>query len=134
MLNNLATTVATPRKCPGRNSPHNCSDMPVTSTKARCARGYISPGGCEDQCYFAPAAKIQVGCQIPRIAIVVFLTIELDRVDKDADHHGIAFGMRPVYQSAVALVQRAHRGDEADLRSALPEILAERSNFGNGRG
>jgi hypothetical protein len=33
MWNSLATTVATPSKCPGRNSPHRMREMPGTSMR-----------------------------------------------------------------------------------------------------
>ena len=38
------TTVATPRKCPGRRAPQSPSESPLTSTKVWCPGGYIAPG------------------------------------------------------------------------------------------
>ena len=42
MLNSLATTVQTPRKCPGRDAPHKPRDSFSSTTATLLSDGYMS--------------------------------------------------------------------------------------------
>lgn len=43
-LNNLASTVQTPEKCPGRDAPHSVADKKLSSTVMLRSPEYISSG------------------------------------------------------------------------------------------
>src|SRR5207244_9002489 len=49
-----------------------------------------------------------------RVALEILLRAELQRIDEDAQHHAIGMIPGAVHEAQVALVERAHRGDEPD--------------------
>ena len=60
-----------------------------------------------------PIAKLTVRVEPARIAPQIVLTIELQRVDEDADDHRLTLVPRLFNQPDMARVQRAHRGHQA---------------------
>ena len=109
MLNSFATTVATPRKCPGRNMPQRCSDTPATSTNVLAACGYISSSRRrENEIHAARGAELQVLRHVDSVGFIIVAPVELNRIDEDADHHDMTIGAGPLHQRAMPGVQSAH--------------------------
>ena len=116
MANSLRTTVATPRKWPGRLAPSRMSERPGTSTKvAGALPGYIVCGvGREDDVGAGPGADFVVGFGGPGIAGEILVRAELGRVDEDRDDDEPGLGAAAFDEPGVAGVQGAHRRDQAD--------------------
>ena len=122
MANSLATTVATPSKCPGRAAPSQDSLTPRTVTVAEGGSGhvgYISETlGTKTTSTPAALARIEVALERPRVVRDVVGVTELQRVHEDAHRDAVALATRPCHERAMPFVQRAHGRDQADAGAA----------------
>src|SRR4030095_4878338 len=76
-------------------------------------------------------AEREIVVERARVLRQVVGAVELQRVDEDADDGPSAFAPGTSDQPSVAVVQRAHGGDESDTRPPPPrfiEALPERGN------
>ena len=60
----------------------------------------------------------------------IFLPVELQRIDEDADNQARALAARPVDQPGMTGVQRSHCRNQTDWSSLTPasSLLAQRAN------
>ena len=56
----------------------------------------------------------EVGVEVAGVALQVLLGAELQRIEEDRDQRAVGFGAGTAQQRQVAVVQRAHGGDESD--------------------
>ena len=70
--------------------------------------------------------RLEVGAEVARVLVEVFVGAELQRVDEDRDDHGVGELPCAVDEGEVALVQRAHGRNECD--GAAGELLAQRGD------
>ena len=132
--NSLATTVATPRKCPGRDAPSQPSAGPAATIVVAPSPGTsFRPRAARPERH--PRRRGSPGHR-PRRADSgsVLGRSELHRVDEDRGHRRRLAGRGRDHQRAMALVQRAHRRHEAKP-PAVARIAAQalRSSEGCGR-
>ena len=119
-MSSLATTVATPRKWPGRDAPSRRLLKPSTSTNVAAPVGIqLFDRGSEDDVGAFGFGERAVGVEGARIAGEVFVGAELGGVDEDADGDESARFARGANQRGMARVQRAHGGDKADGIAAV---------------
>ncbi len=136
MANSLATTVATPSKCPGRDAPSQTSLTPCTLTAVDgCSGhvGYISRTlGTNTTSTPTSSQHAQVALECPWIVRDVLGVAELQRVDEDAHHDGVALGPRPGHERKVSLVQGTHGRHQADAGAACACRIELRAAGGDG--
>ncbi|MCZ7588060.1 MAG: hypothetical protein M5U27_04200 [Gaiella sp.] len=77
-------------------------------------RVHLVRGRREDDVDARVASDLEVSCLVARVAVQIGGLPELGGVDEEAHHDGVAPSTRGGEQRAVARVQRAHRGHEAD--------------------
>ena len=115
MWNSFDTTVSTPAKWLGRTAPSSSAASGPGVTIVSAPAGYMSstPGG-EHQLDTLLAAGLEIGLERAGVAVEIFVRPELEWVDEDRDRDdgGARHPPRVPDQLPVALVQRAHRGDE----------------------
>ncbi len=102
MLKSFSTTVATPRKCPGRNAPSRM-----------CWRSDV---------HAHVFHHFRIGLQGARIALEILLRPELDPVDEYADDGARRAMLRQAHQLDVARVEIAHGRDEDVVGLALQPL------------
>ena len=76
--------------------------------------------GGEDEVDARLAGQAQVALLVARVAVEVLVRAELGRVDEEAHHDDVALGAGGAQQRDVALVEEAHRRDEADRAAFAP--------------
>ncbi len=131
----MATTVATPSKWPGRAAPSSgWAIAPTVTVVSKPARVDLPGGRGEDQVDALLLAHLEVAGLVPRVLRVVRRNGELARVDEDRDHGRAVGGPCLADQRAVALVQPAHRGDEADRPRDAVEGVTQRGSGSNDPG
>ena len=116
MLNSFNTTVATPRKCPGRKVPSHGS-----ATFGGWIELVGTGGEHEVDAQFAQRCAILF--ERARIPAIVFVGAELRRIDENADHRSAAVFQTAADQRQMARVQRAHGRDEADAHSLAAQMI-----------
>ena len=119
-LNSLATTVATPSKCPGRAAPSSPSLTPATDMLVAKPSGYIVSTGGQPQQVAARPRPASACRRSPRAGIAARSSpgAELLRVDEDRrDHASCPARLRRLDQRDVPGVQRAHRRHQRDARA-----------------
>jgi hypothetical protein len=113
----LATTVATPSKCPGREAPHSPSPSPATETVvAKPWRIDLLDRRRPQQVDPFRREQPRVLGQLARVGGEVLVGAELRRVDEDRDRHRARLLARFAHQRQVSFVQRAHRRDQRESR------------------
>ena len=75
--------------------------------------------------------QVEVLFEIPRIAREILTRTELRRIDKDRDHDHVALTPGAPHQAQVALVQRAHGGDERERLPLDAHLAREIFHFTN---
>ena len=90
--------------------------------RALPARIHLCDPGCEDEIGAAGFRKADVARERARVALIVVRAVELDRVDEDAHHNRATLGTRSLDQAAVAGMERAHGGHQADRLPGPAEI------------
>ena len=98
---------------PGRALQHP-AERTGLDRRARAVRVHRLGGRREDSVYAFCLKLGDVLGQRPRIRLQVLARRELQRVDKDADHHGIAQRFGGADEGEVAAMKRAHGGHERD--------------------
>ena len=129
----LRTTVATPRKWPGRLAPSRTSERPGhLDERRRAGRAGTSSSTVGAKIRSAPAASQsgEVGVEGPGVAREVLGRAELGRVDEDRDDHEPGLGPAALDQPDVPVVQGPHRRDQADdlARRPAPRRTAARTS------
>jgi hypothetical protein len=95
-------------------------------------RVHLLDGRGEDEVGARLLAQPDIPGLIAGIIRVVFAGAELRRVDEDGHDHGVGSFPRQPDQTEVALVQRAHRGHEADQAILGPQVFRGRLHVENG--
>src|SRR3989449_8322133 len=90
--------------------PPRSTLFPYT-TLFRSHRGRL---GHEQTIHLALGGEPAIVRETARVALEILLRAELQRIDEDAQHHAIGMIPGAVHEAQVALVERAHRGDEPD--------------------
>ena len=121
MLNSLATTVATPRKWPGRVAPHRPRDNDLlddVDAVIRRVHASVDFRVKNDVGARLPAQRL-VALEIARVCRQVLVRPELGGIDEEADHDDVAVRARQSGSGRVSLVQISHGRHQPDA-PALP--------------
>ena len=98
---------------PGRALQHP-AERTGLDRRARAVRVHRLGGRREDSVDAEGLKLFDVLSQRPRILLQILARRELQRVDKDADHHGVAQRFGGADEGEVAAMKRAHGGHEGD--------------------
>ena len=104
-------------------------DLGCEITRTRVDLGDI---GGEDEVGAGFGSEAQIVLLVTRVATEVLAGAELGRVDEEAHHHQVAFGVGGVDQREVALVQVAHRRHQADRLAGAAGVGEGRAKLGLG--
>ena len=122
--NSLATTVVTPRKCPGRpRLPATSASRPGSTWVWKPVGIHRGRGRRVHRVDAGGSARFDVVVDRSRVAVEVVAAVELQRVDEDRHDDDVASSAGLLDQRQVAGVQRTHRRHAADstpLGASLP--------------
>ena len=115
MLNSLSTTVATPRKWPGRDGAAQDILQLLDLDVGAVARRINALGlWMKNHIDFFGSTQLDIMGEGTRIALEILMRPELGRVDEHGNHHKAGFKAGRADQAHVSRVQRAHGGHQAD--------------------
>ena len=124
MLRSFATTVATPVKWPrprlAGGAAQDVGQACDLDRGGESVRVHLLEGRREQQVDPGRGGKLGVAALVARIALEVLARAELGRVHEQAHDHEPALVGGGAHQAQMALVQRAHRGDEPDRVPGAP--------------
>ena len=122
MLKSLQQTVATARKCPGRNSPSSVAPQLGDLDPGLVARRvHLLDRWREQEVDACVGEEAGVSCLVTRVTGEVCGLAELSRVHEQAGDDEIAL-TRGAQQREMALVERAHGRNEPDPRRAAGRL------------
>ena len=134
MFSIFSTTVATPRKCPGRQRPSSGSATAPTSTHVAWPAP-IDLGVVRGRAR-SPSRKRPVFPDRPA-SVRGYLArsssrSELARIDVNPDDRHVALGLRRPHEAQVSLMQRPHRRHQADPLSRAAVGQQRGADFSDG--
>ncbi len=125
MVKSFSTTVATPRKCPGRCAPQSgCGELLDRHERLRARRIDLAHVGGEEHVRPGAGEQRAVALEVTGIAGEVVGAIELRRVHEDRRDDAIGVTAGELDQRQVPLVQRAHGRHERDAQAVAAAHLA----------